>query len=382
VRTLLDDRSDVRVPTERPVVRVLDATLVDEGGPARLVITGLPRAGDVADKVASARGVYRFEGERLYLLAVPDRLIDAAGRAGRAPLAGLLRGALEPAIASWRGNPPDLETPAGTLPTASRPVVMGILNVTPDSFSDGGSHLDPEAAITCGKRMADAGADIIDVGGESTRPGAEPVPSEVELERILPVVTGLAAAGLAVSIDTTKAAVALAAVEVGAAIVNDVSGGAFDPDLLPAVAELEVPYVLTHLQGEPRTMQRDPTYEDVVAEVFEYLAERLATLADLGIPSERVVIDPGLGFGKTVAHNLTLLRRLREFTSLGRPVLVGASRKGFIGHLADAPGPADRLGGSVAAAAVAVAAGARMVRVHDVAETVQAVRVAHAIATA
>ncbi len=368
--------------TSRPLVRVVDATLVDEGGPARLVVTGLPRAGEVADKVASARGVCRFVGDRLHVQAGPDRLIDAAGRVGGATLAGLLRAAIDPAVAAWRGDPPDLDTPGGLLPTASRPVVLGVLNVTPDSFSDGGRHGGPDEAVAEGLAMVAAGADVVDVGGESTRPGAEPVPVDEELERVLPVVAGLAGVGAIVSIDTTKAAVARAAVAAGAAIVNDVSAGRFDPDLLTAVAELEVPYLAMHLRGEPRTMQDDPRYDDVVAEVFEYLAERLWALAAAGVPAERVAIDPGIGFGKTVAHNLTLLRRLREFTSLGRPVLVGASRKGFIGHLAEVPEPTDRLPGSVAVAAVAVASGARLVRVHDVAETVQAVRVAHAIATA
>jgi dihydropteroate synthase len=294
----------------------------------------------------------------------------------------LLRAAVDPAVAAWRGDPPDLDTPGGVLPTASRPVVLGVLNVTPDSFSDGGRHGDPQSAVEAGLAMVAAGADVVDVGGESTRPGAEPVPLDEELERVLPVVTGLAAEGVVVSIDTTKAAVVRAGVAVGAAIVNDVSAGRFDPDVVAAVAELEVPYLAMHLRGEPRTMQHDPRYDDVVAEVFEHLAERLWALAAAGVPPERVAIDPGIGFGKTVAHNLTLLRRLREFTSLGRPVLIGASRKGFIGQLAAVPEPVDRLPGSVAVAAVAVAAGARLLRVHDVAETVQAVRVAHAIATA
>jgi dihydropteroate synthase len=368
------------VPTERPVVRVLDAALVDEGGPARLIITGLPRAQEVADKVASARGVYRFDGERLYLVAVPDRLVDAAGRAGRAPLASLLRSVLDPALAAWRDGPPDLPTPGGDLPTSRCTVVMGVLNVTPDSFSDGGRHLDPQAAIDAGTRMLAAGADVIDVGGESTRPGAEPVPADEELERVVPVVRGLAATGAIVSIDTMKAAVAQAAVDAGAALVNDVSAGAFDPQLLPTVAELEVPYVLTHLRGEPRTMQQDPTYDDVVAEVFDHLAERLEALAAIGIPAERVAIDPGIGFGKTMAHNLQLLHRLREFTSLGRPVLVGASRKSFLGRLTGVEDPEARLAGSLGAAVAAVGAGARIVRVHDVAATVEAVGVADAIA--
>jgi dihydropteroate synthase len=365
-----------------PLVRVVDATLVDEGGPARMVITGLPRAREVADKVAAARGVCRFVDERLHVQAVPDRLVDAAGRVGRAPLAELLRGVVEPAIAAWCGEPPDVVTPAGVLPCGSRPVVLGILNVTPDSFSDGGSYEDVGAAVAAGRAMVAAGADAVDVGGESTRPGAEPVAEDQELQRVVPVVSALVDAGAIVSVDTSKAAVARAAVAAGAAMVNDVSAGAFDPALLPTVAELGVPYVLMHLRGEPRTMQHNPTYGDVTAEVFEYLAERVSTCQQQGIAADRLVIDPGLGFGKTLEHNLALLGALRQLTSLGRPVLLGASRKAFIGTISQVDAPAERLAGSLAAASLAVAAGVRLLRVHDVAETVQAVRVAHAITDA
>lgn len=369
-----------------PIIRVRDANLVDAGGAVHAVVTGLPRAADVVAALDARGVVASLDSGRADLIASPQTLTAAVAEvADQAAVAGF-ETVLRDAIAAWSGAPPDLHTAAGSLPTASRPVVMGVVNVTPDSFSDGGHHLDgsgdPALAIAAARAMLDEGADLIDVGGESTRPGAEPVPVDEELERVLPVVAGLAGVGAIVSIDTTKAAVARAAVAAGAAIVNDVSAGRFDPDLLTAVAELEVPYLAMHLRGEPRTMQDDPRYDDVVAEVFEYLAERLWALAAAGVPAERVAIDPGIGFGKTVAHNLTLLRRLREFTSLGRPVLVGASRKGFIGHLAEVPEPTDRLPGSVAVAAVAVASGARLVRVHDVAETVQAVRVAHAIATA
>jgi dihydropteroate synthase len=370
------------VSVPRPLVRVIDAGLVAEGGPAKLVITGLVRAREVAEKVAAARGVYRFDGERLVVQAVPDRLADAAGRVGGAPLADLLRGSVEPAIAAWRGAPPDLTTPAGPLPTGERPLVMGVLNVTPDSFSDGGLHLDPEAAIAAGREMAAAGADLVDVGGESTRPGAEPVDADVELDRVLPVVAGLADAGVPVSIDTAKGKVARAAVEVGAVLVNDVSAGALDDEMVPTIADLDVPYVVMHLRGTPRTMQDDPTYDDVVAEVFEHLAARLDALEDAGVARDRLVVDPGIGFGKTTEHNLALLAALRQFTSLGRPVLVGASRKSFIGRLADIDDPQERLPGSLAVAALAVGAGARIVRVHDVAASVQAIRVAHAITSA
>jgi dihydropteroate synthase len=369
-----------------PFVRVEDAGLVPSGGPARLAVTDLPRAQEVADRVAAARGVWGWVGERLIVTAVPSRLVDAAGRVGGTELAELLRGAVEPAVDAWLGGPPDLPLPAGELATSSRPQVMGILNVTPDSFSDGGSHYDPDdhpgVAVAAGREMLAVGADLVDVGGESTRPGSEPVGADEELRRVVPVIEALAADGAVVSIDTTKARVARAAVEAGAALVNDVSAGALDEDLLPTVASLGVPYVLMHMRGTPRTMQQDPTYDDVVGDVFDFLAHGLERAAAAGIPPGRVAVDPGIGFGKTADHNLVLLRRLREFTSLGRPVVVGTSRKSFLGRFAGSDDPVDRLEGSLATAALAVASGARVVRVHDVAETVRAVATAHAVATA
>jgi dihydropteroate synthase len=263
---------------------------------------------------------------------------------------------------------------------------MGILNVTPDSFSDGGlaydPSLDPSRAIAAGLAMARAGADLVDVGGESTRPGAAPVPEDEELARVVPVVAGLTAGGATVSIDTTKARVAREAVAAGASIVNDVSAGSLDPELVGTVAELGVGYVLMHRSGTPLTMQEDPRYADVVGEVFDFLADHLAELAAAGVDPGRVMVDPGIGFGKTAAHNLHLLRRTRELTSLGRPVLIGASRKSFIGALSGTTRAADRLAGSLAVASLAVASGARVLRVHDVAATVRAVTVAAAIATA
>jgi len=296
--------------------------------------------------------------------------------------------AVDAAVDAWLGGPDDLPLGAGheVLPTGTRTVVQGILNVTPDSFSDGGTFLGDDGdlgpAIAAGLRMAADGADIIDVGGESTRPGAQPVSEELELARTVPVVRALAERGVVVSIDTTKASVARAAVEAGATIVNDVSAGRMDPDLLPTVAGLGVAYVLMHMQGTPRTMQKDPTYTDVVVEVFDDLAAGLCRLEAAGVDRQRVVIDPGIGFGKTREHNLVLLARLRELTSLGRPVLVGASRKSFIGHLTATTDPVDRLEGSLAAATLAVAGGARIVRVHDVAETVRSVAVADAVRAA
>ncbi|MFO7779824.1 MAG: dihydropteroate synthase [Nitriliruptoraceae bacterium] len=307
----------------------------------------------------------------------------AALRAALAVADPRLADHLDARLASWRQPPPDLQTPAGALPTASRTVVMGICNVTPDSFSDGGvAYLPaehPRPALTAAAALLEAGADVIDVGGESTRPGAEPVSVEEELRRVLPVVTELAASGAVVSIDTSKAAVARAALEAGAALVNDVSAGALDPVLLDTVAAAEVPYVLMHMQGTPRTMQHDPRYLDVVAEVHQALDTSLDRLTERGIDRERVVLDPGIGFGKRLEHNLALLRELSTFTAFGRPVLVGASRKSFLGTLTGGAEPTDRLEGSLAVATLAVAAGARILRVHDVAETVRAVRVAEAV---
>lgn len=277
---------------------------------------------------------------------------------------------------------PDVITRQGVLPTSERPVVMGVLNVTPDSFSDGGRYLDVDAAVAAGVRMAADGAEVVDVGGESTRPGADPVPEDVELARVVPVVRALADEGMCVSIDTVKARVAVAAVEAGAAIVNDVSSGLLDPDMPAVVASLQVPYVLTHLQGTPRTMQDDPHYDDVVTEVVDHLAARMEALVATGVEAHRIVVDPGIGFGKRLEHNLALLARLDRLVALGRPVLVGVSRKRFIGAVTGVAEPTERLAGSLAAASLAVANGARIVRAHDVAETVQAVKVAWAIASA
>jgi dihydropteroate synthase len=257
----------------------------------------------------------------------------------------------------------------------SRPLVMGILNTTPDSFSDGGSYPDVDAAVAAGLRMVAEGADIIDVGGESTRPGAEPVPVQREAERVAPVVSALAARGVCVSVDTRHPMVAAAALASGAAIINDVSGFR-DPAMVDLSAAVDSGLVVMHMLGEPQTMQAtDPVYTDVVFEVAEYLATQAAMLEAAGVAADRIVVDPGLGFGKTTAHNFELLRRLEEIGALGYPVLVGASRKRFIGEITGASEPRERLCGSVAAALAAVAHGASIVRVHDVAATVQALAV-------
>jgi len=261
---------------------------------------------------------------------------------------------------------------------AGRPVVMGILNVTPDSFSDGGSYADGDAAVAAGLAMVDAGAGIVDVGGESTRPGSEPVTVREEADRVVEVVRGLADRGICVSVDTRHAEVARRCVEAGAAIINDVTGFS-DPEMVQIAAEAEAGLVVMHMRGEPRTMQADPVYADVVGEVACYLAQQADTLRQVGIGADRIALDPGIGFGKTTAHNLELLRRLPELVDLGYPVLAGASRKRFIGEITGVAEPRDRVAGSVAAALAAVARGAAVVRVHDVAETVQALAVARAI---
>jgi dihydropteroate synthase len=259
---------------------------------------------------------------------------------------------------------------------------MGIVNVTPDSFSDGGDRLDPAAAIAAGRRMLEEGAEILDIGGESTRPGAEPVGIEEECARVLPVIEALAADGALVSIDSRHAAVMRAAVEAGASIVNDVTALTGDPESLAAVAALEVPVILMHMQGEPRTMQADPRYGDVVAEVRGFLGERAAACESAGIARADICIDPGIGFGKTVAHNLALLKHLEAIRELGYPVLIGASRKSFIGKLSHGEAPKQRLGGSLAVALAAAERGAAILRVHDVAETAQALALWRAISEA
>jgi dihydropteroate synthase len=256
--------------------------------------------------------------------------------------------------------------------------LMGVVNVTPDSFSDGGLFLDPEAAVAHGRELAEAGAEVLDVGGESTRPGAEPVAAEEELRRVVPVIDGLSGLGCQVSVDTSKAAVAEAALGAGATIVNDVTALRGDVAMAPLCAERGATVVLMHMLGEPRTMQRDPRYDDVVADVKAFLAERLEAAVAAGIDEERVWLDPGIGFGKTGAHNIELLRRLGELRELGRPLVVGTSRKSFIGKVDGSPAD-QRLGGTIASSVLAAAGGADVLRVHDVAEVRQALTVAAAI---
>jgi dihydropteroate synthase len=246
--------------------------------------------------------------------------------------------------------------------------IMGVVNVTPDSFSDGGTFDDDAAAVRHARRLVDEGAAIVDVGGESTRPGAAPVPAEEELRRVVPVVEGLAALGTParISVDTMKLRVAVAAVEAGATYVNDVTAFRHEPELASFVAERGLDCCLMHMLGEPRTMQQNPRYDDVVSDVKAFLEERLAAAVAAGIPEERVQLDPGIGFGKTLEHNLELLRRLGEIAAIGRPVVLGTSRKSFIGRLTGRD-VAGRVHGTVATCVIGYERGARVFRVHDVA---------------
>jgi dihydropteroate synthase len=267
-------------------------------------------------------------------------------------------------------------------PLGARTLVMGIVNVTPDSFSDGGLHPGADDAVAHGLRLAAEGADILDIGGESTRPGSDPVAPDEELERILPVVAGLREAapeGVALSVDTRRPQVAQAAIDAGASIVNDVTAAA-DPAMLEVARDAGAGLVLMHMLGEPKTMQDDPAYVDVVAEVRDFLARRLGAAVAAGLERDQLCVDPGIGFGKNLAHNLALLHDIEAFEQLRVPVLVGASRKGFIGQLTGVDEPAERVEGTAGAVAWCAAHGVDVVRVHDVLQMARVVRVVDAIA--
>ena len=282
-----------------------------------------------------------------------------------------------PATCAYR-----LELPRGgalELGGGRRALVMGILNVTPDSFADGGLFLETDAAVAHADEMVAEGADLIDVGGESTRPGADPVPVEEQLARVIPVVSRLGPRlNVPISIDTTSAEVARQALDAGAQIVNDVSAMRADADMAALVAERGTPVVLMHMLGRPRTMQQNPTYDDVVAEVVRFLQDRILAAVVAGVRREQIVVDPGFGFGKTLSHNLELLRCLDEFEVLDRPVLVGTSRKSMLGQILDVEAP-ERVYGTAATLAAAVERGAAIVRVHDVRPALHVVKVMAAI---
>lgn len=261
-----------------------------------------------------------------------------------------------------------------------RTYLMGVLNVTPDSFSDGGQFNTLTAARTHAQTLVSAGADILDIGGQSTRPQAEDVSLEEELDRVIPVIEQIRQAmTIPISVDTTKAAVARAAIAAGADLINDISGAMFDPEMLTTVAELGVPIILMHMRGTPQTMQQLTNYQDLIGEIKEFLSSRVEAAIAAGIPPSHIALDPGIGFAKTYAQNLEILRRLPELLSLNCPLLVGPSRKSFIGHILDRPNPQERVWGTAAACCAAIAGGADILRVHDVQEMRDVCRVADAI---
>ncbi len=258
--------------------------------------------------------------------------------------------------------------------------VMGILNVTPDSFSDGGLYLNKDSAVEKALLMAEEGADIIDIGGESTRPGAEPVSLDEEISRTIPVIEALSGRlDIPISIDTYKSEVAKRAIDAGATIVNDISGFTFDPEMASVIADGEVAAIAMHIKGTPRDMQNNPVYSDLFSEIIEYLSESIRIAEEAGIPRDRIIIDPGIGFGKRPEDNLMIINGLERFSVLSRPILVGVSRKSFIGAILDNAPANERLEGTAAAVAISVIKGANIVRVHDVREMVRVVRVADAI---
>ncbi|CAN5607955.1 dihydropteroate synthase [soil metagenome] len=263
-----------------------------------------------------------------------------------------------------------------------RPLVMGVLNITPDSFSDGGRYSETASAVAHARQMVAEGADLIDLGGDSPRPGSQPVDGVEQIRRVVPVIRALAAQSLPVilSIDTTRPDVAAAAIDAGAHLVNDISGGRDDARMLPLIASRGMPVILMHMQGTPATMQRDPRYTDVVREVLAFLTERIRAAVDCGIDSGNILLDPGIGFGKAIEHNLCLLRDVRKLVeSVQHPVVIGASRKGFIGTITGQPEPRQRVLGTAATVAWAVASGASVVRVHDVGPMKQVVQMTRAI---
>jgi dihydropteroate synthase len=261
-----------------------------------------------------------------------------------------------------------------------RPQIMGILNVTPDSFSDGGKHNAPDQAVKAALRMVEEGASLIDIGGESTRPGADFIPPELEITRTAPVISALRGhSPVPVSIDTRKAAIAQAALGAGADLVNDVSGFTFDADLAPLCVQRQVPVCVMHAQGDPATMQDDPQYGDVLLDVYDFLATQIDRLTALGLDRSQIIVDPGIGFGKTQDHNIALLQGIALFHALGCPILLGVSRKRFIGTLGKEPRAEARAPGSIAVGLAALAQGVQFLRVHDVAETAQAVRLWQAV---
>lgn len=291
-----------------------------------------------------------------------------------------IRAAFKNQLEHYLRPDPVIKLDRGILDLKSRTRIMGILNVTPDSFSDGGLYAGTEQAVSHSREMLAAGADVIDIGGESTRPGARPLSEEEELSRIIPVIERVAKEpGALISVDTYKSDVARKALQAGASLVNDISGLRFSPDMAKIAGDHGAAVVIMHIKGTPQDMQQNPVYDDVIAEISNYLSEGVEIALQGGVRRDRIMIDPGIGFGKTVEHNLTILERLDEFRVIGCPIVLGTSRKRFIGSVLNVPEPRDRMLGTAATVALGIAAGARMLRVHDVAPMVQIARMTDAI---
>lgn len=345
-------------------------------------------AAPIPDDVVLAYGEEQIDGTADIILAGSrEKLLAIGSRMDEQPKLRGIAAEILAAIRNW-DTPPALPVSTELIPRLrtmyemmqARTLVMGILNVTPDSFSDGGTLANTASAVGRALTMVDDGADIVDIGGESTRPGAQAVSADQEIDRVVPVIADLRRSSeIPISVDTSKAAVAKAALDAGADIVNDISAATFDPEMPALLAARQCPVVLMHIKGTPRDMQSRPEYRNVMDEVYGFLAERVRSLAAIGVDERLLIIDPGIGFGKTVEHNLELMRRLREFTSLGRPVLIGTSRKSTIGKvLGDLPID-QRLEGTAATVAVCITNGAGIVRVHDVLEMTRVARMTDAI---
>jgi dihydropteroate synthase len=386
----LRDVAEVRRLLAAMRVSVAGMDIMDRKALFRVVrIKGLdPRAASIlkqemlsrGGEVATSREVYETAGRSadclmMGTLSQYERLLPKlrVQPFGLRPLADAITAALHNRDAQRPACHPMLDL-------SRRPRIMGIVNVTPDSFSDGGEAFGVEAAVQRAQALVEEGADLLDVGGESTRPGAEPVDEEEEANRVIPVLRALTAhTQVPLSVDTYKASVAARALEAGAFMVNDISALRMDPELVAVVRDADCPVVLVHMLGEPRNMQINPVYEDVVADVYRFFVERLSWAVDQGLKEENLLIDPGIGFGKTLEHNLLLFGDLGTFRSLGRPLVVGASRKAWLGRLLDQPEARERVAGTVASTVVAAMQGIDIIRVHDVRPNAEAARVVRAI---
>ncbi len=366
----------IEIMEKKALFRVVRVTGLDIRAANILKQEMLSRGGEVA----TSREVYELHGESAdcLIMGTLTQFERVLPKLRQQPF-GLrkLSAAIETALRSY-----DERVPAGPagLDLSDAPLLMGVLNVTPDSFSDGGSYAGAQEAIGAALGMAEDGAHLIDIGGESTRPGSDPLPEADELARVIPVVRGLAQslAGR-LSVDTYKARVAAQALEAGASIINDISALRMDPEMVAVARDAECPVIIMHMLGEPKTMQVDPTYENVVEEVFQFFAERIEWAVENGIKEENLLIDPGLGFGKTTAHNLALLRHLDTFRSLGRPIVLGASRKRFLGQILGIDTASERDDATAATTVFGACAGAHIIRVHNVAVNRDAARIARAI---